>query len=283
MHEIVIIRDDLHPLLEKIEERILQLKHKVVILYWKDIIDYDFSNVKVIFMDRMGELFPTYETQIYYINAIAKQKGIKIVNTPEKYVIARNKILTMIYLEHAGIRIPKTSIITKKEQIGRMGCNKLVCKPYLGACAEGVIPFYAANIPVGVEDMLARDGMIIVQEFINNPLKFIWRVDIVNGNIIQLNQRYSFNNSSEFPICNGTHGGEINVWKPENIPAELEQFVKHIYEIMGLNVLGIDILIDENNNFYLLEVNPEPDITCDFIEFPYKIAEYLISECEERI
>ena len=33
----------------------------------------------------------------------------------------------------------------------------------------------------------------------------------------------------------------------------------------------------ENGNLFVLEVNPEPDITLDRIEFPNAIAEYLWS------
>lgn len=283
MSEIVIIRDDLHPLLKKIEERILQLGHTATILHWKGVVNFNFSGVKLIYMDRMGETYPTYETQIFYISEIAKREGIKIINDPQKYINARNKILTALYLENNRINIPKTYIVTEIEQIYAIGHKKLICKPYLGACAEGVIPFFVDSIPEEARNILKCDGMIIVQEFIYNPHKYIWRIDIVNGHIIQANQRYSFNESEEFPICNGTQGGEIKVWNPEKIPVLISKMASQVYELMGLKVLGIDILVDETGQLYLLEVNPEPDITCDFVEFPHKIAEYLVQECERRI
>lgn len=206
--------------------------------------------------------------------------ALKLINDPYKYIITRNKILTALYLKDKGINIPQTAIITKLEQIDLLDYEKLICKPYLGACADGIIPFYADNIPSEVKKMLEADGMIVIQEFVYNPNKFIWRIDIVNGQVIQLNQRYPFNKSSEFPICNGTHGGEIKVWNPKDIPENLERLVRQVYDIIGLNVMGIDVLVNEFGELYLLEVNPEPDITLDFIEFPYKIAEYLVQECE---
>lgn len=280
MNDIVIIMDDMHPLLEKIKEKIIQSGYSVILLHWKEIVTYDFNGVKIVFMDRMGELYPTYETQVFYLYKLSLEKNFKLVNDPYRYMIARNKITTTLYLSETNINIPKTFIITDISQINNIHCEKVICKPYLGACAEEIIPFYLNEIPKKIIELLRRDGMVIIQEFIYNPLKFIWRIDIVNGEIIQLNQRYSFNQNIDFPICNGSKGGDIIVWDPIDIPEKLKELVMKVYNVMGLKILGIDILVDKFGEFYLLEVNPEPDITVDFVEFPYKIAEYLIKECE---
>ena len=277
MSKVVIIRDEKHPLLEQIERYAKKQGVKIDTVYWKETTLYNFKDTTVVFMDRMGELYNTYETQIIWLNEMLNDMNIQIVNDPQIYFWMRNKILSYIKFTEMGFDIPKSIVITNKRQLETLSSGKYIAKPYLGTCSDGVIPFTAKNVSEDVIDMLKRDGMILVQEFITNPDRYIWRVDVVNGEIVQINQRYAYNCDEQFQICNGTYGGKINVISPMDTPKDVRNFINSIYEKIGLEIMGVDFLIDENQKLWLLEINPEPDITCDFKGFPNKIADYLIS------
>jgi glutathione synthase/RimK-type ligase-like ATP-grasp enzyme len=90
------------------------------------------------------------------------------------------------------------------------------------------------------------------------------------------NQRFSFN-SGELPVCNGTQGGSIKFHDPAQVPADVADLALVATRALGLEVAGVDILRSESGQLYLAEVNPEPDITLDHLEFPYAIADHVLS------
>ena len=61
MSKVVIIRDEKHPLLEQIERYAKKQGVKIDTVYWKETTLYNFKDTTVVFMDRMGELYNTYD------------------------------------------------------------------------------------------------------------------------------------------------------------------------------------------------------------------------------
>ena len=112
MAKIIIIRDEEHPLLEKIEEKIKSSKENCQIITWQESLNFDYSEINIVFMDRMGEKLPTYESQILAMNFLSQRDNFKIINNPLTYIFTRNKILTYYYLKDNGFDIPETYIIT---------------------------------------------------------------------------------------------------------------------------------------------------------------------------
>ena len=170
------------------------------------------------------------------------------------------------------------SFFKKIKQFG-FGGSKYIVKSAQGVCSNEVIAFQNGFIPLGrIQEWIDRDGQVLIQQFIYNPQKYIWRIDIVSSEIIVANRRYCYNKDDALPICNGTHGGSIEFIDTNNVPTEIKGIALASVKALELDVAGVDIIINDRNIPFLLEVNPEPDITLDRYEFPHAIANLLINK-----
>jgi glutathione synthase/RimK-type ligase-like ATP-grasp enzyme len=283
MSKIAIIHDDHHPLLDKIQERLLNRGAEPVLVSWKQLaigmgLPSALEGISAIYLDRMGERTSSYTTQIELLNEIV---CAPIVNAPKPYAIARNKALTARKLASLGIPTPTSAIVYDCHQFNAFRSANpndfYVVKSIYGCCAKDVyiVAFDATSDQL--QSLLDRDGIAVIQSFVLNPLRYIWRIDVVDGQIIVANQRFSFNSDDEMPMCNGTLGGRIQFWNPKEIPNAVRDLALRTVKGLDLTVAGVDILPDADGNLFVLEANPEPDITLDRFEFPFAIADYLWS------
>ncbi|GEO28070.1 hypothetical protein AAC03nite_38550 [Alicyclobacillus acidoterrestris] len=283
--KIAVIHDEMHPLLEKIFERLDQCGFQPSYVHWSSLFTQGGGNHPLIefdtvYLDRMGETTPSYSTQILLLKELVENTpSIHIVNSPGSYFVARNKALMAGKLVTENLPTPITKICHNESQIEdfcqQYGFDFYIAKSFLGCCAEDIYPFANGRIPKEACNILHRDGMIIVQEFVYNPERFIWRVDVVNNQVIQCNQRFAFNDDPNTPLCNGTIGGEIVFWAPEQLPRDVRDLAIRAVNALGLVIAGVDILVSRTGDLFIAEVNPEPDITLNRLEFPYAIADYL--------
>ncbi|VVP88974.1 Ribosomal protein S6--L-glutamate ligase [Pseudomonas fluorescens] len=281
-----IIHDDMHPLLDKIAQRVIaqgstvQFIHYSALTFGFGVADC-LKGLDAIYLDRMGELTRSYSTQLALLPSLQKLSGdIPIINEPSHYTVARNKALTAQLFKERGVPAPETAIVYSLAQIddlaGLQSQCKFVVKSILGCCADDVHLYPDDNNRAAITAMLARDGMAIMQKFVERKNRFIWRVDVVDGKVIVCNQRFAYNPDDELPICNGTRGGEIVFLSPDNLPEHIYNLAVGAVQTLGLVVAGVDLVEADNGEIYVIEVNPEPDITLDKYELPYSIADYLI-------
>lgn len=281
-----IIHDDMHPLLEKIAQRItaqgstVQFIHYTALTFGFDVPDC-LNDLDAIYLDRMGELTRSYSTQLALLPSLQKLSGnIPIINDPSHYTVARNKALTAQVLKEHGVPAPDTAIVYSLAQIddlaGAQQHHKFVVKSILGCCADDVYIYPGEINRAPISAMLVRDGMAIMQTFIERKNRFIWRVDVVDGKVIVCNQRFAYNANDELPLCNGTRGGDIVFLSPGDLPKPIYKLAVETVQTLGLVVAGVDLVEADDGQVYVIEVNPEPDITLDKYELPYSIADYLI-------
>lgn len=284
--KIGIIHDDMHPLLEKIAQRItakgstVQLIHYTALTFGSDVPDC-MKDLDAIYLDRMGELTRSYSTQLALLPSLLKWSGnIPIINDPSHYTVARNKALTAQILRECGIPAPDTTIVYNLAQIDNLAGvqkhDKFVLKSILGCCANDVYIYPDEINRAPIAAMLARDGMAVMQTFVERKNRFIWRVDIVDGNVVLCNQRFAYNPPEELPLCNGTRGGDIIFLSSGDLPESIYNLAIDTVQMLGLVVAGVDLVEADDGKIYVIEVNPEPDITLDKCELPYAIADYLI-------
>lgn len=279
--KIGLVLDEIHPLLTAIERRVGAAGHCCDFLSWKNLGSATLNSYDAIYLDRMGESCFSYATQIFLL----EKHRSKMPNGPLEYYRARDKALTSEHFWANGVGHPKTSyafcVETTMAQISD-GPELQLLKSIQGFCAKEVVPFRKDAIPENfLKSILVRDGMILRQDFVEGAKDYIWRIDIVAGKIVVANQRHKFNSDGP-AICNGTHGGRVDFWRPEEVPQPIVQLALRSAEVMGLQVAGVDIL-EGKNGIYVLEVNPEPDITLDRYEFPEAIADLLMDIGEKRL
>lgn len=286
MLKISIIINDIHPLIISIQNYLKELGNECELIYWSHL-TYKINNFSVflnqqenydcIYIDRLGEGTLSYASQILLLNTFCKK--IVFVNSPEAYLYARDKALMASQFYMFDIPFPETNICFDLSHVHKIIQNSstyIVAKSYQGYSSNEIAIFNKENVNISfIKKILDRDSIIIIQEYIDNSKEYIWRIDIVDGEIIVCNRRYRYNAEGK-PICNGTHGGKIIFYDPKDLDEKIKLVALETAKKLNLLVTGIDIILDSQNNVYVIEANPEPDITLNCFEFPYAIANLLI-------
>lgn len=298
MSRIAVLVDEIHPLVEVLADELAGQGAGVSLVSWRDLVVRlgpdgpeigALDGVRAVYLDRLAEREPCYAAQFELLAEWSRASGVPVLNEPRAYWRSRDKALTAQVLSHAGVPVPETTVCHSVPALRATahGTSPVAVKSTQGVCAEELV------VGNGFElsgDELARilgyDGAALVQPFVHNPERFIWRVDVVDDRAVVINRRYAFN-SGEFPVCNGTHGGAIEFLDPArhtSIPPVL--LARRAVTALGLTVAGVDIVVDAHGELAVLEVNPEPDITVDpgapagsagfRTEFPAAIARCLM-------
>lgn len=285
MARIGVIVDTMHPLLERIQERLRTLGDETRFIPWREIVlrpgAGGHRDCALLYLDRLGEDKRCYLAQIMSL----AHAGPRAINAPDAYARARNKVLAGLALVSKGFLMPPTTIVHSREACAALlkPRKDYAAKSAEGVCSDEVFAFTGTAAPWDkLEPILRRDGQLIVQDFIANPDRFIWRVDIVDGVVVVANRRYAYTPVGQLPICNGTHGGKIVFLRQEEFGAPACRLAVDATRALELSVSGVDIVEAEDGRLYVLEVNPEPDITLDRYEFPYAIADFLHREAAKE-
>lgn len=286
---IAIIYDEMHPLLQRMHSTLLKKNKKPEFIHWSEItilaapdkVSSNLDEFNAIYMDRLAEFKCSYHAQFLQLANLPNIQDA-IINKPLSYQLARDKALAAIHLGRLGFPIPETNIFHSLNQFKEFLLTKddaLVAKSTLGFCANEVQIFDVKHPPIDeIERWLNRDGQFIAQSFIESLGRYIWRCDIVAGEVKVCNKRYAFHSGTSHPICNGTHGGHIEILPPEKFNNPATTLALDAVKALELDVAGVDIIEGKEEHFYIIEVNPEPDILMDRFEFPDAIAELLISK-----
>ncbi len=180
----------------------------------------------------------TLEEYIYY-----KFKQIKSINNPSCYNI--NKLLVLDVAKQIGFKIPNTLICRYKDQILNFlhrNNNNIITKNiqdtiFINSPEYGV----SSNIPFKVKTKQLSSDLYNYSLFQENisykyELRLFVFLDLYYGGIKR-------NNTS-------------NILEPFKISNRLKQLVLKLMNRLNLNSGSLDILIDKNNNYILLEINP---------------------------
>ncbi len=294
MMRIAILWDVRHALIDRIGMTLLSLGATVRWVRWTDLnfrtgdstILSSIDDCDGAYLDRLGESTRGYAAHLALLDRWRMGRKV-VVNSPCAYWVGMDKTLTFAHLAKSRLPYPRTGIVcslTALEAFCSSCIDSCVIKSSLGTCAEEIVAFRASQVPVDIaRRWLDRDGIILVQEYIRFGGRYIWRVDVVNGCVIVANKRHAFNPNAEHSLCNGSRGGKIEFFKPNELPAQVRDLALATAASFGLEVVGVDLLPEDHGGLMVCEVNPEPDITLDRMEFPDAIARHLFDRVlEER-
>jgi glutathione synthase/RimK-type ligase-like ATP-grasp enzyme len=296
MLKIGLLVEEIHPLVELVERRLGSAQGvEVQRINWRDILyrlKADPSSMSsllaqhsVIWLDRMGEEERGYSVQLLLLHEWSVLTGIPVVNSPLAYLYARDKALSGCRFASAGLSMPSTVVGFSQDGLALEAHGAdCVVKSTQGVCAEEVVAGFSLS-PEQVGSVLSRDGAAVLQEFVHSPDRCIWRVDIVNRQIVMMNRRFSYN-SDRLSICNGNRGGHIELVGLEYAgETEVGQLALKASGVLELDVAGVDIIVSADGTPYLLEVNPEPDATYYnqtlSTGLPNAIADFLVKKAIE--
>lgn len=164
--------------------------------------------------------------------------------------------IPLTYIHHkANLPAPKTifNITTDRELLKKyvdyLGGFPIIIKSAGSSRGIGTIKIESwQNLISTIDYLVTTNNHFIMREFIN--AKFGARV-IVLGNEVILCKKFLFqeNDFRNAPILSATHYEELEINRPEK-----ELCVKAVH-LANLEMGGIDLLFDDQNNPYLLELN----------------------------
>lgn len=189
-----------------------------------------------------------------------EDEGCTVINSLETIEICADKYKTYQRLSDAGISTPKTILITSDDKSDKI--LELVDKE-LGKNYPIIGKILNSTHGVGVFKIDSRDSLIpyiqtlhkldkeedvILQEFIKSDSDY--RVHVLNGEVIAVMERIH----KEDEFRNNVHQG-ASVKLITDIPEELEDLAIKASDAVEGSWVGVDIIKDSKNNYYVLEVN----------------------------
>lgn len=236
-----------------------------------------------------------------------EEKGIRVVNGSRAFTHEISKALQLSLLDTLGLPYPKARVINHPSQalaaaeaIG----YPLVVKPNIGGSGVGIERF---DSPAALELAVAEnrlnfglDHTALIQEFIPALGGIITRVEVLGGEYlyaIQIHLSGEGYNLCPADICKDTKGEELArpacpVDAPKNNlrveayepPRRVVQDVERMTEVAGIEVGGVEYVIDERDGRLLYyDINALSNFVADperVLGFnPYsRLADYLIFE-----
>ncbi|MCW3075340.1 MAG: ATP-dependent carboxylate-amine ligase [Flaviaesturariibacter sp.] len=199
-----------------------------------------------------------------------EQQGVPVINGSRATDVETSKALQLVVLKSLGISFPKTIVVNHISQIldaAKKLPFPLVVKPNIGGAGAGIVRFNSlASLEEAVEAEaidLGIDQIALVQEFIPARGGHINRVETLNGKFLYAIKVFptgeSFNLCPaeicavpEAPqevgeVCLTTavkRGIKVEAFTP---PAEVIRDVERIVKESGIDVGGIEYIIDDRN------------------------------------
>ncbi len=183
--------------------------------------------------------------------------GVEVINNIQSMVDAKNKLKIHQLLAFNKIPIPKTIYKVSKENYKNLNYNeiksilgnKFIAKYIFGAKGTNV---YLIDNENDFNNVLEKHkGKVIFQEFIESSYGTDLRIYILNGKYKYAAIRKNDNNFKS----NLAQGGEALSYEA---PQEVIDIAEKTAKICNLDICGVDILIGDNNKYYVCEVNSIP-------------------------
>lgn len=280
MKKLLILVDNIGPKKEFLAEHIaknLSSDDKLVLARFSDLIfnikkgkveimidgtDYQVQDFDLVYFRRAGGKFLSLAgTLAFCLDSF----GIKFFDTSFKEMgVAGDKLTSYTRLSLAGLpTIPayfcwNTKIFEKREEIIRILGLPLVAKQLSSQRGEGV--FLIKKIEDF--DLLNKDfsqGQFLFQKYCLG--KDEYRLLVLNDKIGSFEKKIK-NNPDEFR-ANVALGAEEEFIDIKETPQEMKEIAINAAKALRIEIAGVDTLVDEKNQTWLLEVNRGPGLTYD--------------------
>ena len=207
-------------------------------------------------------LIPRIGTVTYYSLAIIRhfeRLGVFILNSSQSMETSKDKLATLQLLASNNIPIPKTMLA--KFPINISAVEKefsypLILKTITGSQGKGVFLLENRNKLNDIATLMeiSKDPKInlILQEFISSSKGKDIRVIVIGGRVIGAMLRTS---KGENFKANYSAGGQVEAF---DLNPAIEWLAIESSRLIGLDIAGVDILFDRDNNYRICEINSYP-------------------------
>lgn len=241
-----------------------------------------------------------------------ESSGLRVVNGTRAFLTEISKVRQLGLLGSLGLPFPRATAIHDPRQAPAAATGlrfPVVVKPNVGGSGAGIRRFETARALRAAADEgtldLGLDQTALVQEFLPAESSRIMRVETLGGRYLYGIRVYTTGESFDLcpaDICQGTDGAELEraacpVDAPRNglrveaytPPAEIVRDVEHIVAAAGIDIGGVEYLIDaRSGDHYFYDVNALSNFVADaprvvgFDPFA-RLADYLVAEAESAV
>ncbi|WMJ88342.1 ATP-grasp domain-containing protein [Anaerocolumna sp. MB42-C2] len=215
-------------------------------------------------------------------------KGFSVFNSSQAIAACDDKSLTHLYLQSAGIKMPRTIVAPMTfSNIGYTNLDFLDCvvrelgypiviKECFGSFGQQV---YLAGNRQELIDCVTDIGAkpMLFQEFIQNSKGRDLRLQVVGNQVVATMYRYSENGDFRANVSNG---GKMKPYEPDQKQIEL---ALRCCKIMGLDFAGVDLLFGKNQEPIVCEVNSNAHFKNIFECTGINVADSILAYIIKRI
>jgi len=195
------------------------------------------------------------EQVIYRMDALFRleELGVKVVNSAKSIEKTVDKYMTSALLEEAGILTPRT-VVTESFTEAIKAYDKLggdvVVKPLFGSLGLGMTRVSSRDVAYRIFRALEMTNSVYyIQEFISHPGEDL-RIFMVGGSAIASMRRVAKGWKT-----NISGGGKAQSYTPSD---EIIETSVKASNILGLTYTGVDIIVSETGEPYVIELNSTP-------------------------
>lgn len=180
------------------------------------------------------------------------------IGSPNKYGL--NRLITFELAHQKGFKTPYFEIITKTDQI--TNSEKLNQKFVTKAIAEGIYhqiknEMFYSYTELAVKSEYTDTNIDVFPSLLTNLVnkKFEIRSFYLEGNFYSM-AIFSQSSSQTSVDFRKYSNSRPNKKEPFQLPQKIEEQLKSIFTEMGLNSGSVDLIVDENDDYIFLEINP---------------------------
>jgi len=207
-------------------------------------------------------LIPRIGTVTYYSLAIIRhfeRLGVFILNSSQSMETSKDKLATLQLLASNNIPIPKTMLAKFPINISVIEKEfdyPLIIKTITGSQGKGVFLVEDENklndLATLVEISKDPNINLILQEFVSSSRGRDIRVIVIGGRVIGAMLRTAKGKNFK---ANYSAGGQV---EPYTLNSVIEWLAIESTRLVGLDIAGVDILFDKDNNYKICEINSYP-------------------------
>jgi len=198
--------------------------------------------------------------------------GVPLINSTYPTRRAKEKYISLVYLERHGIKIPHT-IVSEDLRLALQNypsLNDIVVKPLVGARGLGSIRISDFDIAYRTYKTLSRLGQVIYSQKYIEKLNRDIRIFVIGDEIVGSIYRKA---PPGMWKTNVAQGATVEAFNPNE---ELRELALKSVEILELEYAGVDV-VEGSDGYYILEVNPIPSWEGLQTTISFNIAEKIIS------
>ena len=195
----------------------------------------------------------------------AYAEGLVVMDDPWSILRCANKIYLYEALKKAGISMPDTWVINKKNNYRQTVANltyPIILKLPDSAFSAGVYKVKnQEEALIKLKEMFKRSELIIAQEFM--PTEYDWRIGVLDGKPLYACKYYMA--KDHWQIVNWAQDGQqflegdFEAVPVEMVPAYVIDEAVKSTEAIGDGLYGVDLKV-RDDKVYIIEVNDNPSL-----------------------